>query len=153
MPDVKAGLRKAVKEFWQTRESQHLRQGTRTGRKDAGARGAVPGGKHADGFARLRLGYLFMLQETDQSLPGTKRVALDHYPMDEEFQTLRYAKRYELVCPRLVREQLYDAACFIISSAESGQKGQYLEPSPELGIEKFCISRHARATAFAQLRK
>lgn len=36
-----AGPRKAVKEFWQIRKSQHLRLGARTGRKDAGTRGAV----------------------------------------------------------------------------------------------------------------
>jgi len=52
-----------------------------------------------------------------------------HYPMDEEFQALSYAKRYELVCLRLVREKLYDAACFCISDAESGLKGKYTEPN------------------------
>lgn len=243
MPDVKTSLRRAVRDFWQVRAAQHRRQGTATGRKDAGDRGAVTGGKHADGFARLAafvcrdaglpetqihstlkksrlipgyyrpskewdlvvtsgkdlvavlevksqvgsfgnnfnnrvegalgnatdfwaayrqgllapsqrpwLGYLFLLQDTEQSMRRTKRTTLEHYPIDEEFQSLSYAKRYELVCLRLVREQLYDAACFIISSAESGRSGHYIEPNVELGIERFCISLHARAAAFARLR-
>lgn len=51
--DVNAALAKAVQHFWRTRGRQQNKQGSVTGRKDAGARGAVTGGKHADGFAEL----------------------------------------------------------------------------------------------------
>lgn len=239
--DVEAGLSAAVKHFWVTRTSQHEQQGLKTGRKDAGTRGAVTGGKHADGFVKLIasvcidaglpdthvhlrksqrllpgyyrpckewdlvvtsgqdlvavvevksqvgsfgnnfnnrveealgnatdfwaayrnglyqpsqrpwLGYLFLLQDTEKSSRPTRRQALTHYPMDEEFQARSYARRYELVCLRMVREQLYDAACFVVSGAESAAKGQYSEPNPEIGIRNFCISLHARAAAFAAL--
>lgn len=242
MLDVEAGLRNAVRHFWQTRTNQHKKQGAKTGRKDAGTRGAVTGGKHADEFVKLIasvcrdaglpdtqvhasektarllpgyfrpskewdlivtsgrdlvavvevksqvgsfgnnfnnrveealgnatdfwaayrkgmyqpsqrpwLGYMFMLEENPRSLRPTKRQKLTHYPTDEEFQALSYAKRYELVCLRLVREQMYDAACFFISGADTGMKGQYLEPNPEIGIRNFAISLHARAAAFARL--
>ena len=53
MLDVEAGLSAAVKHFWVTRKSQHKQQGSKTGKKDAGTRGAVTGGKHADGFVQL----------------------------------------------------------------------------------------------------
>ena len=53
MLDVEAGLSAAVKHFWVIRKAQHKQQGSKTGRKDAGARGAVTGGKHADGFVKL----------------------------------------------------------------------------------------------------
>jgi|CXWL01.1.fsa_nt_gi hypothetical protein len=53
MLDVEAGLSAAVKHFWRTRTSQHKQQGAKTGRKDAGTRGAVTGGKHAGGFVKL----------------------------------------------------------------------------------------------------
>lgn len=58
------------------------------------------------------LGYLFMLEEHEKSLRPTKRVDLSPFEVDSAFQQLSYAKKYELVCERLVRELLYDAACF-----------------------------------------
>lgn len=57
------------------------------------------------------LGYLFMLEECPPSLQPTRRIELSPFPVDEDFQGLSYAQRYELVCQRMVRELLYDAAC------------------------------------------
>lgn len=99
------------------------------------------------------LGYLFMLEEKEASLRPTKSIALEPYRVDEEFQRRSYAARYELVCQRLVRDRLYDAACFFTSSSTAGRKGKYSEPSDELGIRNFAISLHARAAAFANLGK
>ena len=70
------------------------------------------------------LGYLFMLEEHETSFRPTRRVELAPFKVDEEFQTLSYAKRYELVCERLVRDRLYDAACFFTSNADTGRKGK-----------------------------
>lgn len=244
MLDYKAELGKAIQHFWRTRGSQQERQGGRTGRKDAGSRGAVTGGKHADGFVRLIaaivkdaalpnvdinvtekkprtlpgfyrpckewdlvvlsednlvavievksqvgsfgnnfnnrveealgnatdfwaayregvfkpsqkpwLGYLFMLEETTASMRPTQRITLKPYRVDEAFQERSYAKRYELVCERLVRDRLYDAACFITSNADTGRRGRYQEPNIELGIANFAIALHARAAAFARAGK
>lgn len=44
---------KAVRYFWKVRTRQHEKQGSMTGRKDAGNRSAVTGGKHLDGFIKL----------------------------------------------------------------------------------------------------
>jgi hypothetical protein len=99
------------------------------------------------------LGYLFMLEETVKSTRATKRISLRPYGVDEEFQERSYAKRYELVCERLVRDRLYDAACFFTSNAKTGKRGEYREPNDELSIRNFAISLHARAGAFAQAGK
>ena len=99
------------------------------------------------------LGYLFMLEETAMSMRPTKRIKLKPYNLDEAFQERSYAKRYELVCERLVRDRLYDAACFFTSNAKTGRRGQYREPNNELSIRNFAISLHARAAAFAQAGK
>jgi hypothetical protein len=53
MVDFEAELGKAVKYFWQVRGKQKRLQGGKSGKKDAGERGSVTGGKHADGFIRL----------------------------------------------------------------------------------------------------
>lgn len=99
------------------------------------------------------LGYLFMLEETPKSMRPTKRIMLNPYGIDEAFQERSYARRYELVCERLVRDRLYDAACFFTSNADTGRRGQYREPNNELSIRNFAISLHARAAAFAQAGK
>jgi len=46
-------VRAAVRYFWQIRNKQAQSQGSKTGRKDYGNRGAVTGGKQIDGFIRL----------------------------------------------------------------------------------------------------
>ncbi|MBL8522768.1 MAG: restriction endonuclease [Betaproteobacteria bacterium] len=239
--DAEKELAKAVQHFWRTRGRQHKRQGTLTGKKDAGNRSAVTGGKHADGFVNLIaaivkdgglknaiiktaekkertlpgyfrptkewdlvvvaegqlvaavevksqvgsfgnnfnnrveealgnatdfwaayakgfykpsqrpwLGYLFMLEEDAKSTRPTKEVALAPFEVDSAFQRRSYAQRYELVCERLVRERLYDAACFFTSNALRGAKGEFSQPNTELGIRNFVISLHARAAAFAK---
>jgi hypothetical protein len=44
---------RAVRHFWRTRERQAKAQGGKTGERDRGARSAVTGGAHLDGFADL----------------------------------------------------------------------------------------------------
>lgn len=98
------------------------------------------------------LGYLFMLEERPTSLRPTKRIRLNPYAVDEAFQERSYAKRYELVCERLLRDRLYDGACFFTSNADQGKRGEYTEPNDELSIRNFAISLHARAAAFARVK-
>jgi hypothetical protein len=93
--------------------------------------------------ARPWLGYIFMLEDSPKSRADTKHVQLAPFDIDPQFQTRSYARRYELVCERLVRERLYDAACFIVSESKSGEKGKYEEPNPELSIRNFAAA-HAK---------
>ena len=51
--EYKHRLAKAVQHFWKVRSQQHQNQGSATGRRDAGNRSAVTGGKHHDGFIKL----------------------------------------------------------------------------------------------------
>jgi len=53
MTNLDAALSEAIKAFWQTRSKQHKNQGKKSGRRDAGDRAAVTGGKHADGICVL----------------------------------------------------------------------------------------------------
>lgn len=98
------------------------------------------------------LGYLFMLQEHATSVRPTGEIKLAPFPIDPAFQRRSYAKRYELVCERLVRERLYDAVCFVMSKAETGKDGKYTQPNPELGIVPFARSLYAHAASYAQVK-
>jgi hypothetical protein len=93
-----------------------------------------------------------MLEECPDSLRPKRRTQLSPYSVDEQFQERSYAQNYEEVCRRLMRELLYDAACFFTSNAKSGKRGEFKQPSEELSIRNFAISLHARAAAFAKMK-
>ena len=63
-----------------------------------------------------------------------------------------YGERYAILCGRLVLERLYDAACLIMSSRETGPSGDYRELDPRLSFRLFATSLLGHATAFAKLR-
>lgn len=98
--------------------------------------------------ARPWLGYLMMLEEHPSSLAATRPLVLSPFGVDSAFQSLSYADKYEEVCRRLVRERLYDAACFIRSNEVDGLNGRYTEPAREIGIKNFSRSLHSHAAAF-----
>lgn len=87
--DYSKEVEKAVKHFWQTRLKQHERQGSSTGKKDAGNRAAVTGGAQLDGFIDLLAKIL-----EDSGLPEAaihkKQTILPGY--------FRPTKDWDLVC-------------------------------------------------------
>jgi len=104
-----------------------------------------------DGTARPWLGYLFMLEEHPMSIAPARPLELSPFKVQRAFQGLSYARRYEEVCKRLVRERLYDAACFLTSNRRDGAKGKYSEPATEIGVKNFARSLHAHVAATAAI--
>jgi hypothetical protein len=142
--DLRSRLANAVRHFWMKRKEQESRQGAKTGRRDQGGRSAVTGGAQMDG-------YLMLLEEAPEST-NPVRVSEPHFKVFEEFRDSSYAKRYEFFCQKLVRERLYDAACFLLSDRRGGMRGRYKEPSVELSFENFAASLTGRTSAYAKLR-
>jgi hypothetical protein len=98
------------------------------------------------------LGYLMLLQEAPGSLsPVASREP--HFKVFPEFENASYAKRYEILLTKLVRERLYDSACLLLSDAKGGTKGNYKEPAAELVFENFMASLWARAISIARTKK
>ena len=237
-PDLQKRLRRAIKRFWSTRETQAQKQGSKTGSRDAGARTAVTGGRQMDGFvslvrdylcenglpkthvycekrielpgwyrpekkwdllivadgvflagiefksqvgsfgnnynnrteeaigsatdiwaayregafkpsARPWLGYMMLLEEAPESIRPVKAQE-PHFKVFPEFVNASYAKRYEILLTKLVRERLYDSACLLLSDANKGPNGSYKEPEVELNFENFMASLLARAISVAK---
>lgn len=96
--------------------------------------------------ARPWLGYLMLLQEAKGSLRPV-RAREPHFKVFPEFQAASYARRYEILLTKLVRERLYDAACFLMSNSSEGPKGYYIEPSGELSFQNFVASLIAKSIA------
>src|SRR5205807_10130679 len=101
--------------------------------------------------ARPWLGYMMLLEEAPGSMRPVK-AREPHFKVFPEFRDASYGKRYEILLTKLVRERLYDSACFLLSNAKDGVKGDYREPASELTFEKFIASLLARATAIAKAR-
>jgi len=90
-----------------------------------------------------------------EEAPGSTRPVKarePHFKVFPEFKDASYGKRYEILLTKLVRERLYDSACFLLSSPKGGTKGDYREPDPELTFEKFITSLLVRATSIAKTR-
>lgn len=102
--------------------------------------------------ARPWLGYLMLLEEAPRSIAPV-RAREPHFKVFPEFRNASYAKRYELLLTKLVRERLYDAACFLMSRATEGVRGVYREPAPELSFENFIASLLAKAIAVAKTKE
>jgi hypothetical protein len=102
--------------------------------------------------ARPWLGYLMLLEEAPGSVAPV-RAREPHFKVFPEFENASYAKRYEVLLTKLVRERLYDAACFLMSSAAAGARGAYREPAPELSFENFITSLLAKAIAVAKIKQ
>lgn len=242
MDALERQITSAVKQFWSVRQRQSLAQGGKTGRKDAGLRTAVTGGKHLDGFveicrdllvqsglsdaqvfwhhrrelpgfyraeknwdlaavadgsllaviefkaqvgpsfgnncnnraeealgnatdlwaayregafrpsARPWLGYVFLLEDCEKSRSPVS-VKQPHFKVFPEFQNASYAKRYEILLTKLVRERLYDAASLLLTPRKGGEQGFYSCPSDELSFRTFAAGLCARAASFAKLKK
>jgi hypothetical protein len=75
-----------------------------------------------------------------------------HFKVFKEFRGTSYADRYTILCERLVLERLYDSACLIMSSRETGPSGDFREPSARLSFRLFATSLVGHVTAYAKLR-
>jgi len=93
-----------------------------------------------------------LLEEAPGSL-GPVRAREPHFKVFPEFKHASYAKRYAILLTKLVRERLYDAACFLMSNAKDGPNGLYREPAPELNFQNFTASLVAKAIAVAKTEK
>jgi hypothetical protein len=90
------------------------------------------------------LGYLMLLEEAPASMRPV-RAKEPHFKVFPEFAKASYAKRYELLLTKLVRERLYDSACLLLSDEKTGVRGGCRQPSEELSFRNFALSLLARA--------
>ncbi len=96
--------------------------------------------------ARPFLGYFMLLEDCERSRSPVK-VTAPHFPVFPEFNGASYRQRYSILVEKLLRERLYNSACFMLSSADAGSSGEYSEPNPELTFAKFLIPLIAHVTA------
>ncbi len=86
--------------------------------------------------ARPFIGYLMLLEDCDRSRAPVKTVA-PHFPVFPEFRVASYRDRYAILIEKLLRDRLYDGACFLLSSTDAVDSGDFIEPHAELTFQKF----------------
>jgi hypothetical protein len=95
------------------------------------------------------VGYLMLLEDAPLS---ASPVALNspHFAADEAFGGASYAERYEILCRRLVREGLYDAASLMLSPKPRVlSESTYRELGDDTGLRAFVARLGARVAETA----
>lgn len=87
--DLTRAVQGAVRHFWRTRARQAKAQGAKSGDRDRGARSAVTGGAHLDGFAELIRKLIVDAGVSDTAAHRRTRVELPGY--------YRAEKKWDLV--------------------------------------------------------
>ncbi len=75
-----------------------------------------------------------------EDAPGSRSPIRDsspHFPVFEEFKGASYLKRYDLLCQRLVQEQLYTSATIITAERSAVNTGNFSELSAMTSLKTF----------------
>lgn len=75
-----------------------------------------------------------------EDAPGSRSAVRDrspHFPVFPEFQGASYLKRYDILCQRLVKEQLYSTASVIASPRDAANTGAFKDLSEMTSLKTF----------------
>lgn len=95
------------------------------------------------------VGYLILVEDA----PSSRKPVEDkspHFPVFLEFQGASYADRYDILCRKLVQEQLYTAATVLLSPRSAIRTGHYTEMSQLTGLKTFVASFAGHVAAAAR---
>jgi hypothetical protein len=87
-----------------------------------------------------------LLEDCDRSRTPVK-VTQPHFAVFPEFKAASYRDRYAILVEKLLRDRLYDGACFLLSDAAAAVTGDYAEQHPELTFAKFVTPLVAQVSA------
>jgi hypothetical protein len=93
-------------------------------------------GAFGDDTPRPFVGWVMLLEDCDKSNAPVKDKE-PHFPVDPDFKGASYAKRYDLLCKRLVQEGLYTSATFLASPSEAACDGKYRHLSELTSLKTF----------------
>lgn len=96
--------------------------------------------------SRPWLGYLMLLEDCDKSASPVKCKS-PHFDPFSEFDGASYRRRYTVLIEKLLRDRLYDGACFLTSSVSDATSGGFREPSAELAFQRFIAPLIGHVTA------
>ncbi|MBE0506672.1 MAG: PaeR7I family type II restriction endonuclease [Marinospirillum sp.] len=94
------------------------------------------------------VGWLMMVEDAS----GSRRSVRDsspHFLVFEEFKGASYLKRYDLLCQRLIQEQLYTTAAVIAAERSAVDTGEFTNLSDMTSLKTFItlLAGHVASTA------
>ena len=94
------------------------------------------------------LGYFFVLDECPKSTTPV-RFTSPHFQAMPEFKNTSYAARYEILCRKLLQEQLYDAAALVLTDSRRTAGGTFRAPSELTSPRRFVATLAGKIAAAA----
>lgn len=94
------------------------------------------------------VGWLMVVEDAPQSRAAV-RESSPHFPVFPEFVGSSYLQRYDILCQKLAKEQLYSAASVIATPRSAVADGAYSELSPMTGLRSFVASLAGHVAAEA----
>ena len=82
------------------------------------------------------VGWLMMVEDTEKSRAPVRNRS-PHFPVFPEFEGASYLKRYDLLCERLVKENLYTAAALMASPRSAADDGAFCAMSDLTSLKTF----------------
>jgi Restriction endonuclease XhoI len=91
------------------------------------------------------LGYFFLLEDCDRVHSPVKN-AEPYFKVDPVFEGASYAKRYQVLCERLMLERKYNAACLTLATNDTPSRVSF--PSRTLDFANFAAALESHAKLF-----
>ncbi|MDI3510770.1 MAG: hypothetical protein PWQ61_1535 [Betaproteobacteria bacterium] len=85
------------------------------------------------------VGWLMLVEDASASRKEVKDKS-PHFPVFKEFQGASYLKRYDLLCQRLMQEQLYTSAALMTSPRSTSRSGEQSSMSDMTSFKTFVTS-------------
>ncbi|MEO5334496.1 MAG: PaeR7I family type II restriction endonuclease [Magnetococcus sp. YQC-5] len=85
------------------------------------------------------VGWMMLVEECDGSRTPIKDRS-PHFPVFPDFKDASYADRYDILCKKLVREQLYTTASVVLSPRTAEQTGAFRNLSEMTSLRSFIAS-------------
>ncbi len=92
------------------------------------------------------VGWLMMVEDEPKSRCAVKNAA-PHFDVFPEFDGASYLQRYDLLCQRLVKEQLYTSAGLMASKRGAANDGDFCELSELTSLKTFVTTFAAHIAA------
>ena len=133
-------LQAAVQSYWNARRKNKEKQ-VQSGKIDAGTRGEVTGGTQNVKIPVANKKPYFQVDPEFRGEPDLKNTSTL-----QRYRGISYSKRYELLCRRLVLEQLYNSACFMM--ATNSPKTIITQPAEDLNFQRFVATLRGHVVTF-----
>jgi hypothetical protein len=99
-------------------------------------------------YTRPFVGYMGLLEDSPASRAPIKDIS-PNFPLVPEYRNASYAKRYDILCTKLIMEGFYTAATVILSPRTAFKSSAYSEMSDGTGLKSFVTTLAAHITAEA----